>query len=139
MKSYVVWQFFRHFYTIWKRYRTDCSRIFHGIYHKHHEHVLVKETGLNVYPNYPYIEAGPDGIVCCSCHRESLLEITCPFKYRENLKGWEFDKDVLISVSGKIKKSHRYYQMQHQMFVTTKKLTFFISGQNTQNRKTFFS
>ena len=89
---------------------------------KHHEHVLFKETVLHVYPNYPYIGASPDGIVCCSCHGESLLEIKCPFKYRENLKGWEFDKDFPISASGEIKKLHRYYyQMQHQMFVTNKR------------------
>ena len=47
---------------------------------KHHEHVLTKETGLHVHPNYPYIGASPDGIVCCSCHGEILLEIICPFK-----------------------------------------------------------
>ena len=35
---------------------------------KHHEHVLVKDTGLQVHPNYLYIRASPDGIVCCSCH-----------------------------------------------------------------------
>ena len=42
---------------------------------KHHEHVLVKETGLHVYLNNPYIGASPDGLVCCSCHGESLLEM----------------------------------------------------------------
>ena len=94
---------------------------------KHHEHVLVKETGLHVHLNYPYIGASPDGIVYCSCHGESLLEIKCPFKYRENLKGWESDKGFPISAI-EIKKSHRYYyQMQHQMFVTNKKLIFFYT------------
>ena len=75
----------------------------------------IKETRLHIHPNYPYFGATPDGIVCCSCHGESLLEIKCPFKYRENLKGWEFDKDFPISASGEIEKSRRYYyQMQHQ-------------------------
>ena len=55
---------------------------------KHHEHVLVKETGLHVHSNYSYIGASPHGIVWCSCHGESLLETKCPFKYRENWKGW---------------------------------------------------
>ena len=35
---------------------------------KHHEHVLVKEMGLHIHPNYPYIGASPNGIICCSCH-----------------------------------------------------------------------
>ena len=69
---------------------------------EHHEHVLVKETGLHAHPNYPYIRACPDGILCCSCHRESLLEIKCPCKYREKLKGCV--KDFPISVTGEIKK-----------------------------------
>ena len=30
---------------------------------KHHEQVLVKETGLHVHPNYLYIGASPYGIV----------------------------------------------------------------------------
>ena len=103
---------------------------------KHHEHVLVREMGLHVHPNYPYSGASPDDIVCCSCHGESLPEVKCSFKYRENLKVWKFDKDFPISASGERKKSHRYYQMQHQMLVTNKKLIFFILGQNIQNRKT---
>ena len=76
---------------------------------KHHEHVLVEETALHVYPNYPYIGASLDGIVCCSCHGESLLVIKCRFKYRESLKGWEFNKDFPISVNDEINKLHRYY------------------------------
>ena len=96
---------------------------------KHHEHVLVKETALHVYLNYPYIGASRDGIVCCSCHGESLRVMKFRFKYRESLKGWEFDKDFPISVNSEIKKLRRYYyQMQHQMFVTNKKLTFLISS-----------
>ena len=106
---------------------------------KHHGHVLVKETGLHFNPNYPYLVASLDGIVCCSCHGEILLEIKSPLMCRENLKGWELDKYFLISGSGEIKKLHRYfYQMQHKTKKPTKKQHFFIFGQNTQNRKTFF-
>ena len=61
-----------------------------------------------------------------------------PFKYREDLKRWEFDKDFLISASGEIKKSRRYYyQMQHQMFVTNKKLTFFYIWSKYPKQKNF--
>ena len=89
---------------------------------KHHGHVLAKETGLHFNPNYPYLVASLDGIVCCSCHGEILLEIKSPLMYRENLKGWELDKYFLISGSGEIKQLHRYfYQMQHKTKKPTKK------------------
>ena len=104
---------------------------------KHHEHVLVKEMGLHIHPNYPYIGASPDDIICCSCHGESLLDIKCPFKYRKNLKGWEFDKDFPILACGEIKKLHRYYHMQHQMFVTNKKLTCFYTWSKYPKQKNF--
>ena len=61
-----------------------------------------------------------------------------PFKYRENLKGWEFDKDFPISASGEIKKLHRYYfETQHQMFGTNKKLTFFYILSKHPRQKNF--
>ena len=54
------------------------------------------------------------------------------------MKGWEFDKDFPISASGEIEKSHRYYyQMQHQMFVTNKKLTFFYIWLKHPKQKKF--
>ena len=54
------------------------------------------------------------------------------------MKGWEFDKDFPISASGEIEKSHRYYyQMQHQMFVTNKKLTFFYIWSKYPKQKNF--
>ena len=94
---------------------------------KHHENVSVKETGLHIHPNYPFIGATPNDIIFCSYHGESLLEIKCPFKYRENLKGWEFDKNFPISASGEIEKSHRYYyQMQQPDVCNQQKADIFL-------------
>ena len=102
---------------------------------KHHEHVLVKETELQVHLNDPYIGASPDSIVRCSFHGESLLDKKCPFKYKGDLKGWAFDKDF---PSGEIKKLHRYYyQMQQQVFVTNKKPILFYIWSKCLKQKTF--
>ena len=49
------------------RYGKEMALIARGAFteyiSKHHEHVLVKETGLHVHPNYLYIGASPYGIV----------------------------------------------------------------------------
>ena len=62
-----------------------ARKAFTGYFKLYHENVKVTETGLHVNTNFPYLGASPDGLVLCSCHGKGLLEIKCPFKYRENL------------------------------------------------------
>ena len=44
---------------------------------------VVHQCGLVVDPKYPFLGASPDRMVCCSCCGKGLLEIKCPFKYRD--------------------------------------------------------
>lgn len=44
-----------------------------------HQKFSVEENGLFVNPQWPYIGASPDGIVCCLCCGRSALEIKCPY------------------------------------------------------------
>ena len=69
---------------------------------------------------YPELGESPDAIIKCDCcSGEGLLEIKCPFKYRNGLENWENDKKFPIDPSSqKLKKSHSYYgQVQGQMMV----------------------
>lgn len=43
----------------------------------------VHQCGLVIDPKYPFLGASPDGMVCCSCCGKGVLEIKCPFKYRD--------------------------------------------------------
>ena len=43
-----------------------------------HADFEVKETGLHISLDQPYLGASPDGLVNCSCHSNGLLEIKCP-------------------------------------------------------------
>ena len=86
--------------------------------HNIHENFKVDETGFLVSKDFPFLGASPDGMVSCSCHKPRLLEIKCPYKYKNGLVNWQNDKNFPVSSDNKIKTEHQYhYQMQHQMFV----------------------
>ena len=85
------------------------------------EHKDFHLTGAGLYINIenPFLGASPDGFVECKCHGAGVLEIKCPFKFRNGLDGWKEDKGSPIDVYGNMLKEHKYYyRMQHQMFVT---------------------
>ena len=39
--------------------------------------------GLGINPKYPHLGASPDGRINCDCCGMGILEIKCPYKYRE--------------------------------------------------------
>ena len=88
------------------------------IQNEHHD-LKVEETGFHVNAEYPYLGATPDGLVYCSCHESKVLEIKCPYKYKNGLLKWETDKDFILDNNCKAKNNHPYYfQMQLQMLLT---------------------
>jgi hypothetical protein len=82
----------------------------------------VEKTGLIVSMSNPYIAASPDGLRKGSCHGVTVIEIKCPFKFRDispdndealNDSGYCLDRQLCL------KKKHKYYtQVQVHMFVT---------------------
>lgn len=88
-------------------------------YSKDHNCSLkVKEVGFVVRADVPYIGASPDGIVSCDCHSSKLLEIKCPYKYRDGFKDWQTDPKFPVNKDFSIKRNHPYYcQVQLQMYL----------------------
>ena len=43
-----------------------------------HTNFSVKQCGLHINPQYPFLGATPDGTISCSCCGNGLLEIKCP-------------------------------------------------------------
>ena len=39
----------------------------------------IKKSGLVINTQFPHIGASPDGLVCCDCCGEGIVEIKCPF------------------------------------------------------------
>ena len=81
-----------------------------------HNDLHVKETGLTINADFPCLGATPDGIVTCSCHGKAVLEIKCPFTYKDGFDGWENDNNFPIGDNWLMKKDHKYYfQVQMQI------------------------
>ncbi|XP_047142692.2 uncharacterized protein LOC124816975 [Hydra vulgaris] len=97
-----------------------------------HNDFQVTATGLHILYNKPYLGASPDSIVSCSCHSDGLLEIKCPFNYRNGLVNWEMDNNFPIDSSVTMKKNHKYYaQVQGQLYVLNKEYCdFFVWAPN---------
>eukprot|EP00112_Aurelia_sp_Birch-Aquarium-sp1_P018060 Seg4256.2 transcript_id=Seg4256.2/GoldUCD/mRNA.D3Y31 product="hypothetical protein" protein_id=Seg4256.2/GoldUCD/D3Y31 len=83
---------------------------------KNHENFTIYQSGLVIDADFPCLGASPDGIVTCSCHGTGVLEIKCPYKYKDGLIGWSNAKDFPIDETLLVKQNHMYYyQIQLQM------------------------
>ena len=50
-----------------------------------HTNLQVQLCGLHISTDHPNLAASPDGIVSCDCCGEGLVEIKCPFKYKDDI------------------------------------------------------
>ena len=88
-----------------------------------HINFCVHNCGLVINVDFPYLGASPDGVVYCECCGKGLIEIKCPFKYKEYLPTCDTaisDPQYCLRKdnSGKISLSvnHKYYsQVQGQL------------------------
>ena len=103
-----------------------------------HEDVTVRKCGLLINPRYPYLGASPDGMVSCSCCGDGLIEIKCPFKYKDVFPTEDEavdDKNYCLkrNTNGEVRLSttHSYFdQIQGQMVVSEFKYCDFICWTN---------
>ena len=49
-----------------------------------HENLVVKDAGLHIHCEHPFLGASPDSHVECSCCREGVLEVKCPYCAKNN-------------------------------------------------------
>jgi len=86
----------------------------------------VRNCGLFINPNYPFLGASPDGLV----GESGIVEIKCPFNGKNskispgiNFPFLEFTDDGII----KLKRNHNYYyQIIGQLALSKKAKCYFI-------------
>lgn len=105
--------------VLWGREEEEIARkCYSKEVNKTHQNVKISLCGFVIQPDEPHLGASPDGKVVCSCCGEGVLEIKCPYKYREGLQGVTFTEDFCLDQTFQLKKTHQYYhQIQLHMFV----------------------
>ena len=87
-------------------------------------------VGLVVNPEYPHLGASPDGAVSCLCCGSGLLEIKCPYKYKNHHPHDISDASFYLHRNGEhicLKETHDYYmQVQGQMAICQKDYSDFV-------------
>lgn len=116
----------------WGRDKEDTARSqYIGVMTQSHANFEVVQCGLAIHPTYPHLGASPDGYASCNCCGDGLLEIKCPFKYRERDPRTIREKDFFLQPGrdGLLhlnQAHHHYYQIQGQMGITEKKFCDFV-------------
>lgn len=93
-----------------------------------HEASSVVESGIWLCPEDISLGSSPDGMVYCSCHEKSTLEIKCPLTCEKEIPSLKTVK-YLTFENGQygLKKTDGYfYQVQGQMAITKSKLCHFV-------------
>ena len=98
-----------------------------------HKSLQVNQSGLLIDYKKPFLAASPDGYVKCNCCEDRLLEIKCPYKYKEKKISEINDKTFFITEDGSLKRTHRYFtQVQLQMYVFGLKSCDFVVYTNKE-------
>ena len=98
---------------------------------KTHTSLKYKSAGFHVNVQYPHLGATPDGVIECECCGTGVIEIKCPYKYRQHKLCDIADQSFYLQSKkdGKLELSHShayYLQIQGQLALCQKPHCDFI-------------
>ena len=96
-----------------------------------HVSLKYRSAGFHVNVQYPHLGATPDGVIECECCGTGLIEIKCPYKYRQCKLCDIADRNFCIQPNkhGKLNLPHDhpyYLQIQGQLTICHKPYCDFI-------------
>lgn len=116
----------------WGCQHENAIQEFLDIFYLEHSDMTFDRCGLRLNKLHPFMGARPDGIVSCSCHQKSLVEVKCPYSCsKQSLADYADGKKsfCLRQVDGDLKldKNHSYYyQIQCQLHICEFQLCYFV-------------
>ena len=87
---------------------------------KHHENFTVVDAGVFIDHLDPFLGASPDGISQCACCGHGVVEVECPFCFKDDLPEDNRQFCMVVNSEGSysLKTNHSYYyQVQLQLYV----------------------
>lgn len=92
---------------------------FNNAYCSIHDHVKMAQAGLRLSINDPFLGASPDATIECECCGKGVVEVKCPYKYRDiDQSEIYMDTYCCLEKNNILKHSHKYYaQVQLQMYI----------------------
>lgn len=96
-----------------------------------HENFVSIPAGLHVDLSYPHLGASPDGLINCDCCGKGLIEVKCPYKYRDVDPCTVTDPSFYLKMSDngclQLGRNHAYYhQIQGQLAICKREYCDFI-------------
>ncbi|CAN7999705.1 unnamed protein product, partial [Ixodes pacificus] len=96
-----------------------------------HEDFSCRRSGLHISSKHPFLGATPDGLIDCSCCGPGVLEVKCPYTFRDNfIKEMPGQKYSCLFKQGDdmvLLEDHiYYYQIQTQMLVCNREYCDFV-------------
>ena len=93
-----------------------------------HVNFSVKECGMFVNQEYPWLHATLDFLCNCDCCGEGCGEIKCPYCLKDlDFQEYFTKQGSCLNKNMTIKEDHQYYyQLQQQLFTTGKKYNDFV-------------
>ena len=85
---------------------------------ENHQGFIFKDSGLFIDTENPFLGASPDGISQCDCCEERVVEIKCPYCYKEGLPDEDTSNFCMVNEGSKwaLKRDHAYFhQVQLQL------------------------
>ena len=93
-----------------------------------HTNVEIRDVGLTISSDYPYMGASPDGYVSCDCCEPRLLEIKCPFLAKDASITNKVVRLPYLNNELKLKTNSAYYtQITMQMAVHNIHRIYFVT------------
>ena len=107
-------------------HENDAIEAYRLIAESKHSNLIITENGLFIDIENPYIGASPDGLLCCSCCGEGVLEVKCLLCVKEKFPDDEHNFCMTKQANGEWILKQDLYQIQTQMHVCRRNYCDFV-------------
>lgn len=98
-----------------------------------HPGFTLSRAGALISTAFPFLAASPDAIFSCPCHGSGVIEIKCPFKFKNGListaaktKGFPLIYNEETRMYSMDQDHAYYFQVQLQLFISGYRFAFFV-------------